>query len=938
MRRRAIGVALALVLVGLGALASGASAAVPVRAFGMLPSTTQAGGHPDLQIAFSLLDARKQQSEGVNTPCDCENARFITVHAPRGLVGDPHAAPRCSAANFTTGTCPVDSQVGVVEPTLAGLPVVVPVFNLVPRAGEAGLLAFAVFNSQIYESFSSRTGSDYGLDTKIAVADLLPLDAVNQILWGVPADSSHDRLRGIGVLVTKLCDDNDVAILPNSENDTAPLSGPAFAVKRCGQGGTPMPSNSPPHPFMENPTSCGEARESSIDVFGYDGSENRATAPFPEVTGCDVLSFNPSLAARSSSKATDSPSGLDVELTLPQYESPTVPSPSEIHGSEMVLPEGFSINANAADGKSSCADTEASFGTLDEARCPDISKIGTLRLETALLPGPLPGYIYLGKPLPGNRYRIFLTADGFNVHVKLAGRIVPDPTTGQLRVIFDDLPETPFQKFSLHIFGSERGVLATPTKCGTYGIVTTFTPWDTVLGEQTSKTFFEVDEGPNGSPCPGASRPFNPGFEAASTGNSAGSHSPFALRLSREDGDQFLSALSVKTPPGFAATLKGIPYCPEAAIATLATSAYTGIAEQLSPSCPAASQIGEVVGGVGAGSRPFYAPGKVYLAGPYKGAPLSLVVVVPAVSGPYDLGNIAVRSALYVDPVTTQVSVISDPLPQIVGGVPLRVRSVFVSLSRPNFTLNPTNCDPHAVETEISGDEGASASPSADFQVANCANLPFAPKLSLRLIGGTKRRGHPALRAALKMSEGNANLSRLVVALPGTELLDQGHIGTVCTRVQFAADQCPAGSVYGHASATTPLLDQPLSGPVFLRSSSNKLPDLVVALKGPSSQPIEVVLAGQVDTGPSGGIRTSFEAVPDAQVSSFTLSMQGRSKGLLENSVDICKEPQSANVKATGQNGRHSTQRPMLQTACKGKADRTLKERGGLARAARAVR
>jgi len=299
--------------------------------------------------------------------------------------------------------------------------------------------------------------------------------------------------------------------------------------------------------------------------------------------------------------------------------------------------------------------------------------------------------------------------------------------------------------------------------------------------------------------------------------------------------------------------------------------------------------------------------------------------VVPAVSGPYDLGNIVVRNALYVDPETAQVSAVSDPLPQIVEGVPLRTRSVLVSLNRPNFAINPTNCDPHQVQAKITGAEGATASPSAHFQVANCANLPFAPKLSLKLTGGTKRAGHPALKGTLKARPGDANISRLVVALPHSEFLDQSHIGTVCTRVQFAAKACPAASIYGKASATTPLLDQPLSGPVYLRSSSNLLPDLVVALKGPPSQPIEVVVAGKVDTGPSGGIRTSFETVPDARVSSFTLSMAGGKKGLLENSTDICKAPQRVSVRAEGQNGRRANSNPPLQANCKGKAKKRHK-------------
>lgn len=910
-----------------------ASANVPIQNMGLVPSSHQAGGHPDLQIAVSFQNGPTQQlEEGTNTSCDCQNVRFVTVHAPQGLVGDPHSTPQCTSAQFATASCPVDSQVGAITVGLNGsttgvVPSVSAVYNLVPRADEAGLLAFVVEGTPVFEVFSARTGGDFGLDTKVSVYNGVPVRYFNQVLWGVPAAHAHDPLRlpaGTNNLIAReFCSPEGVLATPNGEAVDAPLSGPESMTRACLFGNVNLDSNgssSPEKPFIEAPTSCGEPLHSAVDVVSWDGGSSHAESPYPEVTGCDQLSFNPSLAARPSSAATDSPSGLDVELTVPQFESPTVPSPSEIRGSEMILPQGFSVNSNAADGKTSCSDQEAHFGTEEAASCPDASKIGTLNIETALLPGPLPGYLYLGAPLPGNRYRIFLVADGFSVHVKLAGRLELDKATGQMRVIFEDLPETPFQKFSLHIFGSERGAIATPTHCGTYGITTTFTPWDAVLGKQVSKTFFDVTEGPNGAPCPGANRPFSPGFEAASQGNTAGAHSPFSLRLTREDGNQFLSALNVKTPPGLAATLKGIPYCPDAAIAAIASTAYSGVNELTNPVCPKASQVGEVIGGAGAGSRPFYAPGRAYLAGPYKGAPLSLVVVVPAVSGPYDLGNIVVRNALYVDPETAQVSAVSDPLPQIVEGIPLRVKSILVLLNRPNFTLNPTNCDPHSVEASLRGGEGATSSPSAHFQVANCANLPFAPKLSLKLKGGTKRTGHPALTGTLRMAQGGANAKKLVVALPHSEFIDQGHIKTICTRVQFKAHACPAASVYGHATATTPLLDQPVSGPVYLRSSDNPLPDLVLALKGPPSQPIEVVVAGRVDTDPQGGIRTTFETVPDDPVSSFTLRMQGAKKGLFENSTDICAHRQHAIVSATGQNGAQVNLKPALQVDCKGKA------------------
>jgi hypothetical protein len=400
--------------------------------------------------------------------------------------------------------------------------------------------------------------------------------------------------------------------------------------------------------------------------------------------------------------------------------------------------------------------------------------------------------------------------------------------------------------------------------------------------------------------------------------------------LTRKDGDQNLSALNVTTPPGFSATLAGIPYCPESALAMLNNPAYPGRTEQTSPACPAASQIGSATTSEGAGTHPLFTPGKVYLAGPYKGAPLSLVVVVPAVSGPYDLGNVVVRAAIQVNPVTAQVTSVSDPLPRILEGIPLRLRSIRIDLDRPNFALNPTNCDPFAVDATAFGDQGAQGSMESHFQVANCGKLAFAPKLGLKLQGGTKRRGHPALLATLRTGSGEANIRRAVVTMPKAELLDNAHIGTVCTKVQFAAKTCPAASVYGQATAFTPLLAAPLSGPVYLRSSSHELPDLVADLSGQ----INVELDGAIDTVKSGGLRARFNTVPDVPVSKFVLSMQGGKKGLLVNSADLCRTHPAAAVKLVGQNGMVSSRQTKLQTACSSTKSRHRRH----LRRARAVR
>jgi hypothetical protein len=324
------------------------------------------------------------------------------------------------------------------------------------------------------------------------------------------------------------------------------------------------------------------------------------------------------------------------------------------------------------------------------------------------------------------------------------------------------------------------------------------------------------------------------------------------------------------------------------------------------------------------GSRPLYVPGKVYLAGPYKGAPLSLVVVIPAVSGPYDLGNVAVRAAISVDPETAQVTTVSDPLPRILDGILLRTRFFQVNLDRPGFALNPTNCDPFLVEAIITGSEGSTGTRDSDYQVANCARLPYAPKLSLKLTGGLKRRGHPAIHAVLATGAGEANTRVTAVTLPKGQLLDNAHIGTICTKVQFNAENCPSGSRIGKAVARTPLLDQPLEGPVYLRSSTNKLPDMVLDLEGQ----VDFTAVGKIDS-VNGRLRTTFSTVPDVPLGTVTLDLLGGSKGLLQNSESLCGRSRSAEVRMAGQNGVGRSFKTKLKVGCGAKAQKKRKEGRG---------
>jgi hypothetical protein len=889
-----------------------ADAKAVIHSYTSAPSTTQAGGHPDIVTTFEI---GSRFTEIPIVPCTCNDPKDVVLHAPAGVIANPHVVSTCAVAEIALFQCSADAQAGVVVLKVFSF-VVVPIYRMEPRKGQAGLFGFTLpLGLAVPQNiiFNARTGSDYGLDiTTAGISHLLPPLYYAPIFWGVPGDPKHDILRFIP-------GERAIGCATNPIKEAAENNIPFFQSCEA-EGGVkkPNPTSLPIAPLTQNPTTCAGPLSSSIDTLSYDRGVDHAESLWPETTGCDQLSFDPSLSANPTTTQTDTASGLEVDLRVPQFQDPGTPSPSEIRANTVTLPEGFSINPNAADGKTVCTDADSRIGTELEAECPEFSKVGTVTLDSSALPAPIDGYIYLAEPKPGNPYRLVLTANGFGTAVKLLGSVRADSRTGQLVTAFEDLPQAPLQRLQLHFFGSERGLLATPAQCGTYPVRATFSPWDTFISDQTSTQFFTLDSGPSGSACPGSVRSFNPDFEAGTADNTAGVHTPLDVRVTRPDGDQTLTGLTVTTPPGFTATLKGVPYCPQSALDRIATPGYSGRAEQALSACPAASQVGTAVAGAGAGTHPLYVGGKVYLAGPYKGAPLSLVVVVPAVSGPYDLGNVAVRAAIHVDPTTARVTAMSDPLPQILEGILIRTRFIRVSLDRPNFALNPTNCEPFSIDAQVRGDQGG-ASRHAPYQVANCADLPYRPRLTLRLSGGIQRRGHPAIHAEFKAEPGEANTKGVSVTLPKGELLDNSHIGSVCTRVDFSRDACPPSSDIGSAVVTTPLLDKPLKGSVYLRSSSHDLPDLVLDLEGQ----VNLELAGKVDS-VRGSLRTTFEMVPDAPISSVVLDLAGGAKGLLQNSEDLCGAAKKAKARMTGQNGAVFNSKTKLQISCgsKGKAKR----------------
>jgi len=621
----AVGVALTAALIVLGALLwamenpASASAKSEINAFKVEPSTTEAGAHPNVYTSIRVGN----RVNGEKSPCDCADPKNITIHTPGGVIANQSVVPTCSDAELILSECATDTQVGDIA-LITGVfpPFLMPIHRVVEQGGQAALFGFVVplIDNPTYISITARTGSDYGLDfTTQGISHVLPIEGFDTIFWGVPAAPRHDLLRFAKGEAFLFCFAEPEADLLNDSLSHG--CEPTVFYKEEGEltarAKVPVPTSIPARPYTQNPTTCSGPLTASVDDLSYDRETTHAEAEWPETTGCDQLSFFPSLAANPTTTQTDTASGLEVDLKVPQFSDPLTPSPSEIKANTIRMPEGFSFNSNGADGKVACTDAEARLGTPEAARCPEFSKIGTDELESEALPGPIDGYVYLGEPKPGDPYRVILTADGFATHVKLAGSTHADPATGRLTISLENLPQTPFSRFRLHLFGSERGIFATPDKCGaSFSVESTFIPWASEISNQTSTQFFELNSGPNGQQCPGITRPFAPALAGGSADNTAGAHSSLGLQLTRLDGEQNLAGLEVSVPPGLTATLKGVPYCPEAAISRLNSAGYLGATELTSPACPAASQVGSVAATAGAGAKPLNLSGKAYLAAP----------------------------------------------------------------------------------------------------------------------------------------------------------------------------------------------------------------------------------------------------------------------------------------------------------------------------------
>jgi hypothetical protein len=924
------GLTLVLGILAVLLLASPASAAFGVTEFDVVyenedgTPVTQAGSHPYALSGSIDFDTKEGSKPGVVVPDGL--FRDVIVGQPAGLVGDREAVPYCSTADFLQvdggiSKCPPVSQIGLLNVRTPGQPIGTPgdvsgAFNLQAPPGVAAKIGFVLLNVPVAAMIRVNPDPPHNLIVSFRNTSTVEgIGGSTLTVWGNPLSEVHDDERFCG-------------------KPTCPLD---IAEK----------------PFLTMPRSCTGPLINTYEVSSWEGetvkgfaeSHDDAVPPNPlGLNGCGKLAFNPTITAKPTTLASSSPTGLD--FTLDVHDEGLTNSEglahSDVEKAVVTLPEGFSVNPSIADGLEVCSQAdlarETAFSDPGDG-CPNASKIGSLEVETPLLDEAVKGSLYQAAPYdnPFNSLialYMVLKNPALGISITQPVRVEPDPVTGKLTTYAEDLPQLPFSHFKLHFREGTRSPLASPHGCGSYNAEAKLYP-SSGTPPTTTSSAFQIITGPGGGSCPtGGLPPFRPGLIAGTINNAAGRFSPFYVRLGRNDGEQEITHFSIKLPPGVIGKLAGIPFCSEADIAKALSreeQPHGGQEELDSPSCPATSQIGHTLAGAGVGPSLTYAPGKVYLAGPYHGAPISFVAITAGVVGPFDIGNVVVRQALRVNPETGEVFVDatgSDPIPHIVEGFPVDLRDIRVYVDRPQFVLNPTNCSKTSTASTVLG-AGLNFASEADdnpltvtspFQAADCAQLPFEPKLTLRLRGGTNRGAHPALIAHLQMHGfGEAGVAKSQVTLPHSEFIENSHFKTICTRVQFNAgggngEQCPADSIYGHASASTPILSEPVEGPVFLRSNPEReLPDVVAALHGAE---INADLVGHVDSVKGGGIRTTFEGVPDAPVSEATFAFDGKAKGLFVNSTNLCKGAHRATVSFTGQNGKVQNTKPALKVNC----------------------
>ncbi len=882
---------------------------------------TQAGSHPfQLTTTFTL----NTKAETVLKPLlgvipevqPVGLSKDLRFNLPPGLVGNPTPLPKCSmrlflemAGEVPNRECPGNTVIGVSTPivtsifnkTQAPFAFTKPLYSLEPAVGEPARFGFTLpLGGSVILDTSVRTGGDYGVVVTVPdIPETLDFIGTQVTFWGVPADPRHDTARSSKCL----------------------LKLETFLGLTC-------PVQEKPQPFLIMPTSCTGPLHTTVETDAWEHS-GQFTAPheytFQSLTGesygldgCNRLNFEPSISVAPDGQQASTPTGLTVGVHVPQEASLNASglADSTVKDTTVALPAGVGLNPAGADGLSSCSLNQIGLESSVEQSCPESAKVGAVEIKTPLLPNPLVGAAYLAaqdaNPF-GSLVALYLVARDpiSGVLVKLAGQVTPDPSTGQLVSTFDNTPQLPFEDLSLHFFGGSRAPLGTPALCGGYTTTASIAPWsgNAPVG---SSSEFKITSGPNGSPCSNP-LPFDPSLTTGSLNIQAGAFTPFTMTMSREDGNQNLDAIQLKMPSGLLGTLSSVKLC--------------GEAEGNAGTCGPESLIGHTTVSVGLGGNPYTVNGgEVFITGPYEGAPYGLSIVNPAKAGPFDLGKVIVRAKIEVNPTNAALTITSDPtgpyaIPQLIDGIPLQIKHVNVSVDRPDFTFNPTDCAPQAITGALTSSQGTVKALNVPFQVTNCATLKFKPIFSVSTNGHTSRAKGASLSVKLTYPKApfgsQANIGKVKVDLPKQLPSRLTTLQKACPDSTFNANPaaCPSDSRIGTATATTPVLPVHLEGPAYFVSHGGaKFPELIVALSG---EGVTVYLHGETFISAKGITSSTFRTIPDVPIGIFELKLpQGPDSALAANG-NLCTAKlvmPTTFVAANGMTIKQST--PITATGC----------------------
>jgi hypothetical protein len=904
---------------------------------------TQAGSHPfQLTATLDLNQTLTPEGEGQAElePAAPALARNLSFKLPPGLLGDPKAVQSCPDVEFSSigendvNACPANTAIGVALVTL-NLPVdvngvfteAVPVFNLTPAPGEPARFGFEDAKVPVVLDTSVRTDSDYGVTVTIKNTTQIPQFLGSRVtFWGEPENPSHDASRGW-------------ACIRGKEVNGEKCSPPAV------RGSTP---------FLTLPTACTGALASEVQGESWAGGRLDLSEPFTALEACQAVPFNPELTAQPVEEAegrapnrpmttASTPTGMNVTVTLPVEGQATNQTgvalgESAVRDTDVVLPRGVQLSPSAANGLQACSEAEVGFegrnatpdpfapGVSGEllfsngpASCPEASKVGTVAIASPDLKNKLLGAVYLARQNEnpfGSLFALYIVAEDPNsgVRVKLAGEVSVNEQTGQITSLFSDTPQVPFEQLELHFFEGPHASLSTPPQCGPYVTTSTFSAWSGASQESESPPF-EITGAPGGRPCPPSPLPFHPGLSAGSSNGQAGAFTPFTLTIANSDGSQPLTGVAVRLPTGIAALLSKVTPCPE----PRAGQEWA---------CGADSLIGHSTASAGLGPEPYNLPGQVYLTSGYDGAPFGLLVQTPAMAGPFNLGMVNVRSRINVDPKTAAVTITTDPgprgeaLPTRLKGIPAQIKQLNVTVDRPEFEFNPTGCEPKQIEATLAGGEGATATASSPFQVTGCQSLPFKPGVSASTDGKTSKADGASLDLTFTSHPGEAHVAKTILTIPATLPARLTTIQKACLAGVFEANPagCPEGSDIGTAVVHTPVLKNPVAGPIYLVSHGNAAwPDAELVLQG---EGITVILDGQ--TAIKHGVTTSsFLSVPDVPFESVEVTLpEGPHSALTmtptlaeKDHYSLCGQSLKIPAALSGQNGTAFNESVKLKVA-----------------------